>query len=188
MRVGLAQRNPWGRIYPAMVVLPLCIGMLAFPVPGSAQTGGGTEILADKALDKADIATLQAETELLETIRKGMALSIALCEPDQPCAPPVNRDELQRIIAKVAQRIDILSARHSQTNDAALEPVMLGYVDVRDNFTKVLDQLVTLVPEESAPEGAGGAVDFADVFEDADQVLGDDEGMGEDDFEAGLPQ
>ena len=177
-----------GRLPVASFLAALIAGMV-LSVPGFAQTGGGTEILGDKALDKADVATLQAETELLETIRKGIALSIALCDPGQKCAPPVNRDELHRIIDKVVQRIDVLSARYLQSSDAALEPVMLAYADVRDNFAKVLDQLVTLVPEETAAAGAGGpGVDFAEVFQDADQVLGDDEGIGGDDFESGAPQ
>lgn len=163
-------------------------GFLTVAAPVCAQTGNDSSIIADKELDKADVATLQAEAELLETIRKGITLTLALCEPGQACTPSVNRDELHRIIEKVGKRIDVLTARHSETNDAALEPVMLAYVDVRDNYTKVLEQLTALVPVEKENAAEGGLPsNLGDVFKDADQALGDDD-TSMDSFESGTPQ
>ena len=176
------------RLLSAFPVLVLA-WPLAFAAPAFAQTDAGPSIITDKELDKADVATLQAEADLLETIRKGIALTLALCESGKPCTPSVNRDELHRIIDKVGKRIDVLTARHSETNDAALEPVMLAYVDVRDNYTKVLDELSKLVPQEQEDAAGGGLpAKLSDIFKDADQALGDDEDAGTDSFGSAAPQ
>jgi hypothetical protein len=134
-------------------------------------------ILDDKDAKNAVMDVLRTETQLLETIRQGIALSIAQCELTPECAPTVSREELRRIIGKIETRLDVLSARHASVGNEELEPVMLAYAESRDGYNEFLSRLDTILP----PEGEEGEVrdlgtlpeEFA-IFSDADAVLLDD--------------
>jgi hypothetical protein len=158
-----------------MLIMVLCIGLTA---PLSAQETVG--IIDDKDAGKAEPGALEAEARLFETIRQGIALSIAQCELTPKCTPTVNREELRRIVGKLETRLDVLTSRHSESGDAALEPVMLAYVETRDGYTEFLTKLDAILPPESDDTGTGVLEDagslppeFA-VFADADADLSDD--------------
>ena len=146
--------------------------------PVLAQEAKG--ILDDRDAVAAEPGALQAEAQLFETIRQGIALSIAECELTPKCKPTVNREELRRIVGKLETRLDALTSRHSESGDAALEPVMLAYVGARDGYTEFLTKLDAILPPELDESGTGVLEDagslppeFA-VFADADAELTDD--------------
>ena len=138
-------------------------------------------ILDDRDADAAEPGTLQSEAQLFETIRQGIALSIAECELTPKCKPTVNREELRRIVGKIETRLDALTSRHSKSGDTALEPVMLAYVGTRDGYTEFLSKLDAILPPEAddtstrALEDAGDLPPEFSVFADADAELADDE-------------
>ena len=146
--------------------------------PVVAQGAGG--ILDDLDADAAEPGALQAEAQLFETIRQGIALSIAECELTPKCTPTVNREELRRIVDKLGTRLDALTSRHSKSGDAALEPVMLAYVGTRDGYTEFLNKLDTILPPETDDSGTSVLDDVGElppefaIFADADADMSDD--------------
>ncbi|MBF8270288.1 MAG: hypothetical protein HW386_1997 [Gammaproteobacteria bacterium] len=154
--------------------------------------GGLGEILPDDIAENAEVSVLEAEANVFNTIKKGIALSLAMCEGVEQCAPTVNRVELEQIITTLDARIGNLGQRYEQSGDTALEGLLVAYADARDGYTQYLEKLATIVVEE--PEepanlfgsdffgGAGTAQDpdreFA-IFNDVDQELQDDEELGE---------
>ena len=158
-----------------------------------AQTGLG-EILPDDIAESADVSVLEAEANVFNTIKKGVALSLAMCEGVEQCAPTVNKTELEQIISTLDARIGFLGQRYEQSGDAALEGVLVAYAEARDSYTQYLEKLGTIVVEE--PEepanlfgsdffGGGGSAtegnrEFA-IFNDIDEELQDDEDMDEGD-------
>ena len=158
------------------LIFALLLALSAQVAPLSAQESVG--VLDDKDADQADPGALQAEARLFETIRQGIALSIAQCELTPNCTPTVSREELRRIVGKLETRLDALTARHSAAGDAALEPVMLAYVETRDGYSEFLTRLDSILPPEAGDAGvledAGSLpAEFA-VFADADADLSDD--------------
>lgn len=140
-----------------------------------AQDGIG--VLDDKDAARAEPAALQAEQELFETIRQGIAVSIAQCELAPKCNPTVAREELRRIVGKLDTRLDTLTARHTESGDAALEPIMVAYVETRDGYNQFLSRLDTILPPEDEfgePLDLGDLPEEFDVFADADAGLSDD--------------
>jgi hypothetical protein len=143
----------------------------------------GAEILPDEAVAAAEVDLLAAETELLDAIRQGVALSIAYCE-EANCEPAVSREELSRLVETAEKRIAVLAVRHGEGSEATLEPVLLSYATVRDEYAKYLEQLGTAATEEApAPEEpvftteapAGDLPpEVFDLFRDVDDPLADD--------------
>jgi hypothetical protein len=147
--------------------------------------GGLGEILPDDIAQSADASVLEAEANLFNIIKNGVALSIALCEGVEQCTPSVNRAELEQIISTLDARIDNLGQRYEASGDATLEGVLVAYADARDSYTQYLEKLSTMVVEE--PEEAvdlfgsgdffGGAADMSrefEIFNDVDENLTDD--------------
>lgn len=158
----------------SIVALLLLSAALCSPVGAQESIG----VLNDKDADQADAGALQAEATLFETIRQGIALSIAQCELTPKCTPTVSREELRRIVGKLETRLDTLTARHSAGGDAALEPIMVAYVESRDRYNEFLTKVDQLLPPETESEGrnfdAGELpAEFA-IFADADAALSDD--------------
>ncbi len=147
-------------------------------VPCWAQESAG--VLDDKDADRADPGALQAEATLFENIRESIALSIAQCELNPGCTPTVSREELRRLVGKLETRLDSLTARHSAEADAALEPVMLAYVETRDRYNEFLIRLDQILPPDADSESGARAVDLGElppefsVFADADSAVLDD--------------
>jgi len=135
-------------------------------------------VLDDKDAKQADPGTLQAEASLFETIREGIAVSIAECELTPKCKPTVSREELRRIVGKLETRLDALTARQSASADAALEPVMLAYVESRDKYNEYLTKLDRILPPEDESSGRESSLgdlppEFS-VFADATAPIADD--------------
>lgn len=155
--------------------LLLAIALALAGTTALAQDGNG--VLDDKDAARADPAALQAEQELFETIRQGIAVSIAQCELAPKCNPTVAREELRRIVGKLDTRLDTLTARHTESGDAALEPIMVAYVETRDGYNEFLSRLDSILPPEDEfgePLDLGELPEEFDVFSDADADLTDD--------------
>ena len=156
--------------------LAFIVALAASPV----MAQGGAGILDDRDADAADPGALQAEAQLFETIRQGIALSIAECELTPKCTPTVNREELRRIVSKLETRLDTLTSRESKSGDAALKPVMLAYVDARDGYNEFLTKLDAILPPESDETGtrvlddAGSLPPELAIFADSDVDVSDD--------------
>lgn len=151
---------------------------------------GDSAILRDDAAPQADSTVLLAEAHLFDTIRKGVALSLAECElqAQGACEPTVNREELQQVMDKLDNRINLLAARHDQTGEKSLEEVLLTYANVRDDYKKFMDKLDEISPAKpedtgenvfdlfgNAPTSATQLPGSYSVFEDADQPIRDDD-------------
>ena len=160
-----------------------------------AQTRLG-EILPDDIAETADASVLEAEATVFNTIKKGVALSLAMCEGVEQCSPTVNRAELEQIISTLDARISNLGQRYEQSGDKGLEGVLVAYADARDSYTQYLEKLSTMVVEEPADaadlfggsdffggEGRGTDIDseFA-IFNDVDEDLQDDEDLEEEEI------
>lgn len=167
------------------ICLPLCLGNCL------AETIFG-EILDDEIAAGADISVLEAEANSFNTINKGIALSLALCEGIDLCSPTVNRDELERFINALDARIGSLSQRYEESENAELEGVIVAYADARESYTKHLEKLGTIVVDDTSSSddlfseddffgGAGTRAvnQFDTLFNDADEELFDDEDLDE---------
>jgi hypothetical protein len=155
-----------------------------------AGTGATGEILNSAATSGAAVETLQAERKLLETIGKGVTLSLAECEGVDLCEPNVNKAELQQLVKTVEQRIEGLVQRSAESPDAAVDDLLIAYAIVRDTYSQQIDQLNLIAPEEEGPAEEGdlfgaeapaeGATESAampdefSIFEDADESLTDE--------------
>lgn len=159
-------RGLYSILLPAMLLLA---GPMAY-----AQD---VAILEDQDAGTAPAATLEAEAQLFETIRQGIALSLAQCEINPRCNATVNREELRRIVGKLETRLDALTARHSESGDPALEPVLLAYVETRDGYNKFLEQADAILPPERDREQVdlGTLPEEFSIFSDAEAALVDDE-------------
>lgn len=154
----------------------VAVSLLAAAAPLRAQEAAG--ILDDRDAGNAGAQVLQAEAQLFEHIRQGIALSIAQCElSPAKCTPTVSREEVRHIVEKLEGRLDTLTARHTESGDAALEPVLLAYVETRDGYTQFLNKLDTLLPPEDEfgePVDLGRLPEEFAIFADADAELIDD--------------
>lgn len=160
------------------------------------QDSGGTagEILAEEATAGAPVAELQAEQKLLETIGKGVSLSLAECQGVEDCEPTVNKAELQQLVKTVEKRINGLVQRQSESADAAVDDLLIAYAIVRDTYTQQLERLGELTPEDlageegelfgeetpaEAPAEATALPDAFSIFEDVDESLTDESAPAE---------
>lgn len=163
------------------------------------------EILSNDVAQGADVSALKAEANSFNTIKKGVALSLAMCDGIDLCKPNVNRDELQEIISTLDERIGSIGQRYEETGNKDLEGVLLAYANAKDDYARYLDKLNTIVPEESnATEDLFGQSDLFggfggpaagsspfDIFEDAGEEIKDDSEVPADDSGApagGQPQ
>ena len=142
------------------------------------------KILPDKAVQGADASALQAEANSFNTMKKGVALSLAMCEGIKQCKPDVNRDELEKIISMLDERIGSVGQRYEQTGNKDLEGVLLTYHDAKESYSKYLDKLNIIVPEEKSSTedlfgqgdlfGAPAASNPYSIFNDSNQEIKDD--------------
>jgi len=162
------------------------LGLLALMNAGHAEGKLG-EILPDDIAAKADASALVAEAQVFNTIKKGVTLSLAMCTGVEKCKPTVNRAELEHIITTLKTRIDNITQRYEQSKDSDLEGLLISYADARDSYTKDLDKLGTIVPEEpvettnifGAGLGGNAGAEYS-IFNDADTDLQDDDDTGDD--------
>ena len=156
-----------------------------------AQDAG--EILATDVAQGADVSALQAEAKSFNTIKQGVALSLAMCEGNDLCKPNVNRDELNEIISTLNERISSIGQRYEETGNKDLEGVLLAYSSAKDDYSKYLDKLNTMVPEESNTTedlfgstdlfggfGTPASVDPFAIFNDAGDEIKDDVDQSDD--------
>ena len=113
-------------------------------------------ILADDEANNADAAALADEASVFESIRMGIALSVAQCEGVELCSPSANEDELKRLIMTLDTRIDSLTLRQEEVEDPeGFNEILAIYVNERDNYDHLMEKLSTLSREsESAGIGA----------------------------------
>lgn len=161
---------------------------LLLPFAAAAQDGAG-EILEAQATATADVETLKAEHALLETIGKGVSLSLAECEATGNCEGTLERAELEQLVATVEQRINGLVQRQAEGGDAAVDDLLIAYAIVRDTYSQQLEHLGQVMPLEQGElddafgdelpaaepeEAASSAPDEFSIFEDADESLSDE--------------
>lgn len=159
------------------------------------------EILPDKIASGADVSVLQAEANSFNAIKKGVALSLAMCDGVDSCKPNVNRDELKQIISTLDERIGSIGERYEKSGDKDLEGVILAYSNAKDDYTKYLDKLNTIVPPEQDSNGelfgqsdlfsgfnaSGTGSSPLDILNDANQELKDDTTSPDDSGTAAKP-
>ena len=140
-------------MYNKSIFRILCLsGLIILPTYFSyclAQEDLG-EILPDKVASGADVSALQAEANSFNTIKKGVALSLAMCDGIDLCKPNVNRDELEKIISTLDERIGSIGQRYEESGNKDLEGVLLAYSNAKDDYTKYLDKLNKIVPPETS--------------------------------------
>jgi hypothetical protein len=160
----------------------------------SLCTGARAEILSEEDAATADTGALRQEIDLFTTIQRGVLLSVVECELVETCTAGVNKSEVEQIISMLDTRINSLSVRYTDTEDPALETVLLGYVDVRDSYNAILEKMDALpvfdVTEEAVVDEFGGDAFYGGVnstgtggvsqelfrlFQDADDELSDDD-------------
>lgn len=166
-----------------------------------AQSGMG-EILDNEIAADADLSVLEAEAKSIDTISKGIALSLAVCEGIDLCTPNVNRAELRQFIDALDARIGSLTQRYETSDSTELENVLIAYADAKENYSQYLDKLGTMVVEEESPSGGlFGDDDFLQdfgaprgvdpeieaLFSNDDEVLLDDEDVEGDPAGAPVP-
>jgi len=175
-------------------------------------------ILADDEAAQAPTSLLQDEARLFSSIRMGIALSMAQCEGRELCTPSVNSDEIKRLLDTLNSRIEELTLKQESVEDPeAFQQVLSLYVDERDNYNNVLEQLGTIeediqdigvesqvvdlekaelqdtISEEETftEEGSEAAVvdEKLEIFQDADLELTDDASLEEfeDEFDPAEP-
>ena len=123
------------------------------------------DILTDDTVASADITALEAEVGVFDTLREGIAISVARCTAEH-CLPDVSRDELELLIKKLNNRISVLSGRYQDSGDRQLESILLSYANARDSYNGFLDRLNAAAPaEEQAEEGfPEEEIEFKDEF------------------------
>ena len=133
------------------ILYALFLSLLLSGGAGAVNLG---EILSDDNVAGADVTALEAEAMVFDTLREGIAISVARCEVET-CVPDVNRDELELLIEKLNNRISALSGRYQESGDSTLEKVLLSYSSSRDSYNGFLDKLDILAApaeEEGFPE------------------------------------
>ena len=123
--------------------------LLAIAVEVQAAATG--DILTDDAVANADDAALAAEAGTFDTLRQGIAISLARCEAEH-CVPSVSKGELDRLIKKLNSRISVLSTRYQESGDKQLESILLSYASSRDSYNGFLEKLNALAPAEEQKE------------------------------------
>lgn len=177
----------------------ITIGIVLIANNSFAQNRLG-EILDDEIASGADLIALEQEARSLNTIKKGIALSLAMCEGIELCTPNVNRDELEQFINTINTRIDSLSQRMGESDNTEIEPVLIAYADARESYSEYLDKLGTMVVEEDTTDDLFGQDDFfstirqqrptktlrqfQELFNDVDEEILDDIIIEEDAIES----
>ena len=142
------------------IILTIIFLLLAV-VNTYAATG---DILTDDSVASADDAALAAEAATFDTLREGIAVSVARCEAEH-CVPDVSREELDRFIKILNDRISVLSGRYQESNDEQLESILLSYANSRDSYNGFLEKMESLAPEEEKEEGfPEEEIEFNDEF------------------------
>lgn len=169
-----------------IVCLSACVILPSFSNYCLAQEDLG-EILSNDVARGADVSALQAEANSFNTIKKGVALSLAMCEGNDLCKPNVKRHELEEIISTLDERIGSIGERYGESGNKDLEGVLLAYSSAKDDYARYLDKLNTMVPEEEdSTEDLFGQSDLFsgfgtpaqtsqfDIFKDAGEEIKDD--------------
>lgn len=163
-------------------------------LPGSAgllllliySTAPHAQILIEGTAAAADLNTLRNEVQILSTIQQGVQLSVAECELSDSCAASVNGEELDQLIDTINLRINNLSVRYTDSREPGLEDILIGYVDVRDDYNALRDKLDVLpqffgrtVGDDLGADAfikSGGVVpeQILELYEDVDEELTDD--------------
>lgn len=185
-----AESGPAVEAEPAAEAAEAAPGAAPAAEAAFADSGEAGEILSSSATAGAAVEALQAERKLLETIGKGVTLSLAECEGVDLCEPNVNKAELQQLVKTVEQRIQGLVQRSAESPDAAVDDLLIAYAIVRDSYSQQIDQLSLISPEEEGPAEEGdlfgaeapaeGTTESAampdefSIFEDADESLTDE--------------
>jgi len=149
------------------------------------------QILSEGSLETADVQRLQQDLSVFTTIQRGITLSVAECELSETCSASVNRGELEQLITTVDGRVNSLSLRYTESGDAGLENILVGYADVRDSYRLLLDKMATL-PQFASQQAISSDLegddfftsgtgrvnrisdDLMQLFQDADEELVDD--------------
>lgn len=115
-------------------------------------------ILDENAAEQADLASLQNETELFQSIGMGIALSIAQCDGVELCTLTVEVNEIQELINTLDQRINNLVLKQEEAEDPVeFDKVLTAYVNQKESYTAHLEKLRTMT----------GAIDTEDdLFDD----------------------
>ena len=150
------------------------------------STAPQAQILIEGTAAAADLNTLRNEVQILSTISQGVQLSVAECELSDSCAASVNGEELDQLINTINLRINNLSVRYTDTREPGLEDILIGYVDVREDYNALRDKLDVLpqffgrtVGDDLGADAfieSGGVVseEILELYEDVDEELTDD--------------
>ncbi len=161
-------------------------------------------ILNNEEVEQADLASLQNETKVFQSIGMGIALSLAQCEGVDLCSLTVEESEIRELLNTLESRIGTLVLKQEEADDpAGLNDVLTAYMDERDSYTAHLEKLQSIsssldeepdlldepvneednFPVESAKNEE--VLDYSselDAFEDdvlEDDELEDDEDLGD---------
>jgi len=147
------------------------------------------QILANDVAANANLDLLRQEVEVISTIKNGAILSVAECELFEDCDANVNKNEIEQLLDTIDSRVALLSVRYTQSGDPTLEEVLLGYVDIRDGYSNILDKMELLPQFQHQLETSDLGIDFFGtgaptgqvpddlfrLFMDIDEELVDDE-------------
>ena len=98
----------------------------------------------DEAAD-AELAVLQEETALFNSIGVSIALSLAQCEGVDLCTVNVEEVELKELIKVLSERIDALTLKQEEVIDPdEFQQVLTAYVNEFDNYSAHLEKLNTI--------------------------------------------
>ena len=185
----------------------LLLGILTINADVSAR------IMDDDEARLADTSLLQTEAKMFQNIRQGMTLTQAYCAGTSDCETEIDAAEVERLLSKLNSRINDLTLRQESAEDPIeFEQVLSLYVDERDNYTALLQEIEPLDSdlqeiaeetevefEEAEPVFAEEAenldsseqatdvisedVESFDFLEDGEDELKDDADIGNDDFD-----
>ena len=121
------------------------------------------QILNDEYAAGADVLILKNEIDIFSTIQSGVTLSVVECELVETCSASVKIDEVDQLITTIESRINSLSTRYTESGDAALEEVLVSYVDIRDGYNELLEKMNTM-PQFEVEEEVTDEFGFDDFF------------------------
>ncbi|MBL1140581.1 MAG: hypothetical protein HND53_00950 [Proteobacteria bacterium] len=107
-----------------------------------ASINSSAAILDKEAADKADLNLLQNETVVFQSIRMGIALSLAQCDGVELCSLTVEENEIKELINTLDDRIDNLVLKQEEAEDpVAFDKILSAYIDERESYTGHLEKL-----------------------------------------------
>lgn len=127
-------------------------------------------ILDKDEVDNADLAMLENETAVFQSIGMGIALSIAQCEGVELCSLTVEENEIKKLLDTLDDRIDNLTLKQEEAEDpVAFDKVLTAYVNERESYTSHLEKLQNITntvstDDELADETFDFEVDEAEDF------------------------